>query len=110
MKITNFKYASEVVSIEPSDFALSLNNRIAMRNANEEHFRDTVHLALEYDDELCFRDHGNVTYYMDSNFLRYRNIKGADIRAVTQDLKRYSEAKEKDDLKNAVTLILFDQW
>lgn len=110
IRISHFLYASQVAAIEPSEFALSLKNRIAMRSAMEMEYRDYVHLVFEYNDEVCFRDQGNMKHYFDSNFIRYKNVKGADIRAVNQDMIKYAEALDKDDLKNAVTLILFDSW
>jgi hypothetical protein len=110
MRVSHFLYASQVASIEPSEYAISLTNRIAMRNAMEMEYRDYVHLVFEYSDDLCFRDQGNMKHYFDSNFIRYKNVKGSDIRFVSQDMKKYDEAKDKDDLKNEVTLILFDEW
>lgn len=110
IRVQNYVYASDILTIQPSDYALALDHRIAMRNAQEEHYRDYVHLVLEYSDQVFFKDQGCKTYYMDSNFLRYRNVKGSEIKSVTQDLGRFKAAREKDDLTNAVTYILFDRW
>lgn len=110
IKVSKFIYSSQVKSIEPSELALSLNHRITMRNCQQDYFRDYVPLVFVVNKEIYFRDEGCKTYYFDSNFLRYKNIKGADIKEVNQDIKTYADYKEKDDLKNEITLILFDQW
>jgi hypothetical protein len=110
LPINRFIYADQVRQIEPSDYSISLNNRILMRNAQDTIFRDFVPLNLIITDDLYFQDEGCKTYYLDSNFLRYKDFKGSDIIDVNQNVAKYKQFSIKDDLKSSVTLILFDEY
>jgi hypothetical protein len=107
--VQHFLYASQVAYIQPSEFALSYNNRVAMRKADFVIHKDLVPLVFVVDNENYFHDLGSKTYYLESNFLRYQNICGSNVKSVSQDIKTYANSKIKDDLQNAVTMILFDE-
>jgi hypothetical protein len=110
IRVRKFIYSSQVKFIEPSEFALTYSIRTAMRNCQMDYYRDYVPLVFVHNIDTFFRDEGCKTYYFDSNFIRYNEIKGKDIIDVNQDIKTYSNYKEKEDLKDEVTLILFDKW
>lgn len=110
IKVTNFLYSSHVKFIEPSEYALTLSNRTTMRDCQIDYYRDYVPLVFVHNNESYFRDEGCKNYYFGSNFLRYKDIKGKDIVDVNQDIKKYTNFKEKENIIDEVTLILFDNW
>ncbi len=107
----HFVYPDEVESIEPSEYALSLQNRRAMHEAGEVIWKDTVALALEVDDETYFREYGLKNFYLDSNFLRAGKIKGSDVKRVTQDFEKFRHGySEQDNLREEIVVIPFDKF
>lgn len=108
--ITNYVYADQVKYIEPSEYSINLKNRNAMRNAKETIMRDLVPLIMIINKGTYFHDEGCKTYYFDSNFLKYNESKGRDVSEVNQDINNYKNFSEKENLKDKVTLILFDDF
>jgi hypothetical protein len=107
--VQHFLFASQVLKIEPSEYALSLSIRKAMRNAHEVIHKDLVPLMFVVDKENYFHDLGGQDYYIGSNFLRYKNLKGEDVQSISQNIKTHANSKIKDDLTNSIILILFDE-
>lgn len=108
--VKNFVYADEVKNIQPSDYALSLKNRIALRTSQKEIYRDTVLMSLVATDEIYFKVYGNKNYYFDENFLKYKEIKGTDVKLVSQDFEKYKKFTEQESLLSQTTIILFDKF
>ena len=110
INVTKFIYADKVKKIEPSEYALSLSNRIKLRVSEIYLMRDFIPLILKHDERIYFNEQGGKSFYFDANFLRYKTIKGIDIKEVNQEVEKYKDFSLKDNLSKELTLILFNEW